>query len=342
LDECRVRICLTHNHSDYELTQIIHTIIRCAKSVGVTRKDASSIAEFSTTDYNEPREQALWHKNRALAQIMKIIEEVQTRFTAADEADRYMKKDALNLMRKFGFGACSVRTINGTFLQHLDLEEYIGSLHHGLACLHLYDKRIASFSVIQALARPLNGMKVHTIILPAQTNNAVEEGIHCIRRSRMVALQKYESHGDMLSQVSACPQDQSAITVIIRASAFSNSSEVETLFETVRSNAKNAKAVTIMIDALDMGAAAAFIGIPCQVNLKTIATTHDIRVLLLGAFYDNFRLPGAYVVSDPHLVNEFRFAAPGTFLPNSSPRFETNIAFQVIYTVPPSLLFLHI
>jgi len=318
LDQCRIRICITHNHTDYELTQVIHTIIRCAKSVGVISNEVTEVAQFSTLYYNEPKEHALMHKNHALAQILSMIEKTHEQFTVADKADKFMKKDALNLMRRYGLGAGSVRTINGTFVQHVNLEDYIGDLYHGLACLHFYDQRIASFSVIQALARPLNGMKMHTILLPAKLNDASEEGINCIRRTKLVELKRYDSHTDMLKQIGSCSHEQKAITIIVRASALSNNSEVEALFQQVRFNAGNMKAVTIFIDAVEVSASG-ILGFPCQVNLKKLANTYNARILLLGAFHDRLKLPGAYVVSDSHLVNEFRFAAPGYLYSSAEP-----------------------
>lgn len=311
LNECRIRICLNHNHSDYELTQIVHSVIRAAKFAGVATNDITEFPQYTTFDYIEPEEPILTSKNRALAQILSIITNIEKELVPSKKVDKSLTEDALSMMRRYGFGAGSSRTINGTFVQHVELEQYIGSIHHDLSCLTFYDRRIATFSMVQALARPLNGMKIHTLLIPAQVNESCEEGINCIRKTKLVKLQRYESNADMLKQVSACKKDQSAITVVVPASHFSCISDVETLFEQVKSNAQKMKAITIMIDACDMGNAAKFLGMPCQVNLKELASRFDIRFLMLGTFYSSYKLPGAYVISDPHLISELRFAAPG-------------------------------
>ncbi|EXJ58451.1 hypothetical protein A1O7_05876 [Cladophialophora yegresii CBS 114405] len=312
--ESRVRICLSADHDNDTVNDIVAAIVEAALNIGLIDQASSQPESFAYPDEPSTRQETL-----EACEVSKQIRELtqqETLDTKTAMGGRDILRAGHEARLQYGLGSGGARWITGTSELHIQVEKMAAKLTGTAEAMTYPDTYIGLMSTIAALSRPVLGFKKHFFLIPQAAPQAVLDGFRVASKKGAPKVQRYTNMDALLEMIRGCGPS-AYITLFLGVEG--KQTNLRLLLQKLQQTRGSAGMTILLYNHAGCTAGSSWQGE--QALVSSSDGLRDHQFLVFGSFYRAFGLPGAYLAGSPVLLKELRYTSRGYMFTTSQQPF---------------------
>ncbi|OCT51434.1 serine palmitoyltransferase 2 [Cladophialophora carrionii] len=312
--ESRVRICLSADHDNDTVNDIVAAIVKAALNIGLIDKAPSLSKLFAYPVELSTRQETL-EACEVAKQIRELIQQ-EILDTKPAMSDKGILRAGHEARLQYGLGSGGARWVTGTSELHVQVEKMAAKLIGTAEAMTYPDTYIGLMSTIAALSRPVLGFKKHLFLIPQEAPQAVLDGFRVASRKGSPKVESYTNVDALLEYIRGCGLS-SYITLFLDVDG--EETNLRPLLKRIQ-QARGSPGMTLLLHN-HAGCTAGSFWQDEQALVRSSPGFRDHQFLMFGSFYRAFGLPGAYLAGRPVLLKELRYTSRGYMFTTSQQPF---------------------